>query len=292
MPVLAAILENMLFPYWDSMRKSLTQRGISSLGITIAPNIVGHPVGVITLLALGLFTLPGNPSFYLFWSGVVVIGAVTHILGLWGLRDGSFFAFEVLSKLTFLTTSIAGVIFLGEHLSSVQVFALVLATIGALAFALPHRRPNRKFVWDKSIAFVILGLLIGSASSVFYKMAATSLGSFTEFVTGRFVADLVLWTAIWLIGVHIFNKRNPITEMEGVLTSKDGSRLAFGAAATNLLSAWIIFHLPISTFAMIGTLGIPIAYLWSHYRYQEKLTWIVGFGTACILIAIFLFLMF
>ena len=291
MLIFLTIIHNLAQPYWDTLKKSLAKENVSSLTIIHSPNLVGHPIGIIILIALGIFTIPSNPQFFLFWFGMICIASVSLTLNIWGLLETKFFAVQILNKLGFVTSSIMAVLLIGETLTSLQVISLVLGVIGVAFFAWPQHLSRSNFVWDRGVIFIVISLILSGFSSVFYKIATFHTPNYITFLSGRFVADMIGWTAVWLIISLCFLKRNPIKELVRCIKNQSGLIMIIGIAVSTLLSSWLIYKLPVTTFAMLGILTIPAAYLFSRFKYKESMTARMWIGTVFIISSVGLFLM-
>ncbi|MDO8552918.1 MAG: hypothetical protein Q7S01_05380 [bacterium] len=292
MPLLVAVLYNLALPYWDTLRKNLAQKGVSSLTILHAPNLIGHPIGIAVLFALGLFAMPSDPTFFLFWFGMIVIASVAQTFNIWGLLETKFFGVQVLNSLGFLVNSIAAVILVGEHLNSIQLIAIALATIGVVCFAWPQRMAPGTFKWDRGVMFVILYLVLSGFSAALYKLATFHTPDYNTFLTGRFVGDLIGWTIVWVIGLTLISHRSPAAELVRCVSNPSGQKMIAGIILSTLVSSWLIYTLPLSTVAMLGTLTIPSAYLYGRFKYNDKVTTRMWAGTALIVPAVLLFIYF
>jgi drug/metabolite transporter (DMT)-like permease len=277
-------------PYWDTLKRKLAEKRLSSLTIIYVPNIVGHPIGIFLLLCLGLFVLPTDPVFYLSWFGMVVIASFSLVLNIWGLLKTEFFGVQILSRLGFLANTIVAVLVLGERLTELQVISLGFATVAILFFTWPKRIKGTKLVWDMGVFFIVLSLIIGAFSTTLYKLAALHTSSYPSFLSGRFVADLIAWTIVWVVGLMFISRLNPLKELKRCLGTHEGMWMAIGLAGSNLLGSLLIYELPVVTVSMIGTVAIPSAYLYSRFKYGEQITTRMWIGTALSAIAIVLFL--
>ncbi len=290
MLIVLATLYNLTLPYWDTLKKELAQRNISSLTILHAPNLLIHPFGIAALLILGLFTLPQDPIFYLSWFGMIGIASFSLVLNLWGLLHTQFFGAQVLGRLGFLADSLAAIVFLGERVTTLQTLALACAALAIFLFAWPKRTKNKAIIWDRGVFYILLALTIDAFSNILYKFAALHTLSYESFLTGRFIGDLIGWTIVWLIGVILISKLNPLKELGRCIDTFKGWVMIVGVAASALLSSWLIFKLPVITYAMLGTLMIPGAYLWSHYKYKEHISVRMWIGTVVSFAALILYL--
>lgn len=290
MPLFLGVLYNLALPYWDTLKKKLAEKNISSLTILHAPNLIGHPLGILLLFALGLFILPTDPLFYTSWFGMVAISAVSLTFHIWGLLRTNFFGVQILTRLGFLANTIAAIVLLGERVTLLQSIALGLATIAVFFFAWPKRTEDTAFVWDTGILFVLLSLVIDAFSTILYKTASLHTYSYASFLTGRFVGDLVSWTIVWILGLVVINKLSPVKELGRFMRAPEGRWMVVGSSLSNLLDSWLIYKLAVVTFSMLGTLTIPSAYFWSRITYREKITARMWIGTALSIAAMILFI--
>lgn len=275
-------------PYWNVLRKDLAKKGISSLTITIAPNLFGHPVGIFLLLAFGLFALPKDLHFYGYWFAMISIAAIVSIFTIWGLIKTKFFGVQIIGSLGFVASSIFAFFILNEKISNIQTISLSLAIVGVIIFSWPKKKVNQ-ITFDRGILFVILAVMLGGLASVFYKMASAYTENYASFLSGRFIGDLIGWTIAWLISAYFISK-NPINETAKCIKDKTGIIFIAGIALTTLLDSWLIYKLPITTIAIIGTLVFPVSYFVSKFKYKEKISPKMWIGTALIIGAVILFL--
>jgi drug/metabolite transporter (DMT)-like permease len=286
--VFLRIVYNMLLPYWDSLRKELAEQDIASLTIIHIPNLIGHPVGITILLALGFFVLPRDPVFYVLWMALVLITSVQLTFNIRGLLSTNFFGVQILFKLSFLVNTIFAIIFLGEHITPVQCLAILLALVGVIFFTWP-KETIKKVSIDRGALFILGSVLLGGFSSIIYKLATMHTPGYTVFLSGRFVGDLIGWTSAWLVSLG-YMKRSPISEFTKCIMAENGVLFAIGSAFWTLLGSWLVFVMPVSTYAMLGILTIPTSYILSRQKYKEKLTPRMWIGTVCIIGAVIVFI--
>jgi len=291
MLIFLTIIHNLAQPYWDTLKKYLAKEDISSLTIIHSPNLIGHPIGIVILLASGLFIIPVDIHFYLFWFGMITIAAISLTLHIWGLVESKFFAVQILSKLGFVVSSVAAVLVIGEDLTKLQINALILGVIGISFFAWPQQLSRSSLVWDRGVIFVIISVILSGFAAVFYKMATFYTPDYATFLSGRFVGDMIGWSFIWIVISIVLLKRNPFNELIRCVKNKSGLILIVGTAASTLLSSWLIYQLPVTTFVMLGTLTIPAAYLFSRFKYKENMTPRMWIGTIFIIGSVGLFIL-
>jgi drug/metabolite transporter (DMT)-like permease len=287
MLIFLSIIDNLLKPYWDTLRKKLAQANVSPLTITHSPNILGHPIGIIILLISGTYVWPQNPKFFLFWFIMIGIAALSSILNIWGLVRTKFFGVQIVGRLGFVTSTIFAVLLLGEQLNQLKIIALVLAVVGVIVFTWPKN--IRSFRFDYGIFFTVIAVTLGGLAAVFYKMATFYTPDYATFLTGRFMGDLIGWTLVWLVAMVII-KRNPAAELVKCVNNKSGRLMILGLAASTLLTSWLIYKLPVSLLAMLSTLVFPASYFFSHFKFKEKITRQMWLGTILIIISVVFFI--
>jgi drug/metabolite transporter (DMT)-like permease len=289
MLTLLAIINKASGPYWNLLRKKLAKEKIAPLTITHSSNLIGHPIGILILIFSGMFLLPNDPLFYIFWFALIAISAIVSIFIILGLLETKFFTTQIIGSLGFISSSVFANIFLGEQLNAIKIFCLFLSILGVVFFAWP-KKVDHFFAFDRGIVFTILAVILGGIASVLYKLATFHVIGFGSLLAGRFVVDLIGWTIVWLISMWII-KKNPISDLTNLARKKSGQIFVIGVACLTLLDAWLIYKLPVSTLAMIGTLAFPVSYFISYFKYKEKITPLMWLGTICIIISIILFIL-
>jgi drug/metabolite transporter (DMT)-like permease len=287
MEIFLVVLNNLFSPYWDTLRKRLGREKVAPLTITNSPNLIGHPIGIALLCAAGVFALPDH-RFFLLWICLIVLSACSSVLTIWGLLKTKFFAVEVIGSLGFVANSFFAVLILGEHLKTHQVFAILFALVGVILFVWTKESIG-KFTFDKGMIYILLSVLIGGLSSIFYKLATFTTPNYWTFLSGRFVTDLVIWTTVWLISLAMI-KRNPITDLGNVYLKRHGQIMVAGIVLSGLVSSWLIYKMPVTTLAMLSTLGFPAAYFLSQIKYKERISFRMWMGTLFIVGGTVLFL--
>lgn len=290
MLILLTVINNLLAPYWDTYKKYLSKQGFASLTVICSPNLIEHSVGIIVLLSLGLFVLPTDIHFYLYWFLMVIISAVELTLNIWGLVKSSFFGVRVVGSLSFVVSSISAVFFIGEHLSLLQYLSIVIAIIGVILFTLPKGKSFHLKNLDKGIVFVFISVILSGLSLIPYKMATFYTPSYTTFLTGRIVGDLVAWNLVWIISL-LWIKRSPLIELKRLMNTKEALILIIGASGANLLGSWLIYKMPVTELSILGTLGIITSYFIDRNTYNNRLTTRMRIGTICIIFSIGIFFM-
>ncbi len=286
-PFLIVIINSIFGPYWDTLRKRLASNDVSPLTITNSPNLIGHPIGMGILFLSGLYFIPTDPKFFVYWFIMISIAACSSILTIRGLLETNFFAVQVIGSLSFVANSIFAVLILGEHLKLIQILAISLSVIGVVFFVWPENK-KRKLIFDRGILYIILSVLLGGVGSIFYKIATFHTPNYPTFLTGRFIGDLIGWTLVWVISLLVI-KRNPFLELKKVYSNKYGLMLAIGVSVSTLFSSWLIYLLHVTTTAILSTLAFPMSFFLSQSKYKEHITFKMWLGTALIILALILF---
>lgn len=286
-----AVCYNLALPYWSVLKKELFVQKFSPLTIQFS-HFIGHPVGLIVLVLLGFFTIPSNPSFYLYWLFMIVLAAASVICEIQAMSKTEFFSVQVLGSLGFIFTTLAGVFVVGETLSVIQIGAVGIALLGMLLFAWPKRLKNTKFVWNRGIFLILLSLIFGALAAAFFKIASFYVPDLQTFLTGRFIGDLIIWPVIWVAYVISFYHKNPFIELKKLFSTGMGLQMGLGFALMMLLNTWLVYELPLTTVVMLGTLTIPVSYLWGRFKYKDKVTVRMWVGTMLIMLATIFFLLY
>lgn len=284
-----AVINNLLAPYWDTYKKYLSKQGFASLTVISSPNLIEHSIGIIVLLSLGLFVLPTDPHFYFYWFLMVIISAVELTLNIWGLVKSSFFGVRVIGSLSFVVSSISAVFFIGEHLGYAQYLAIGIAMLGVMLFTWPKNQSLSFKNIDRGIIFVFISVILSGISLIPYKMATFYTPSYTTFLTGRIVGDLIAWNTVWLVSL-LWIRRSPLMELKRLVNTREALFLIAGASGANLLSSWLIYKMPVTELSILGILGIITSYFIDSYKYKNHLTKRMWLGTICIILSIAVFL--
>jgi hypothetical protein len=290
MLTLLTIISKASGPYWNMLRRRLAEEKIAPLTITHAPNLIGHPIGIIILVLLGMFALPTDPLFFLYWSGLIVMAAIINIFIILGLLETKFFTTQVIGSLGFVSSSICATFFLNERLNAWAIFALCLAVFGVILFSW-RKNDGKIFVFDRGMIFTILAVVLGGFSSILHKLATFHVSSYRALFTGRFIGDLIVWTLVWLIGMTII-KKNPARDLTAMIKKRHGKIFILGVIFVTLIDSYLIYKLPVTTIAMLGTIAFPVTYFISDKKYKEHITRSMWLGTLCIVSSIIIFLIF
>src|SRR5438067_9757423 len=133
----------------NAMQRSLT-KPLGTWGATNIRFLFGFPFSVLFLAAVLIASgdhLSMPPSAFWPW---LLLGALSQIVGtglmLLAMNDRSFVVTTAYMKTEAIQTAIFGFIFLGDHLTAIQVIAIVMATIVVAIAAL---RPGGKKGYDR-----------------------------------------------------------------------------------------------------------------------------------------------
>lgn len=292
MLALLTILNKASGPYWNTLKKQLAQEKVQPLTITVAPSLVAHPISILVLILLGMFALPTQGAFYLFWFGMIIISAIVSIFTILGLLETKFFTTQVIGSLGFVSSSIFAAIFLKENLNSWTILSILLAVMGVILFSWKkHDHSINLFAFDRGMVFTIIAVLLSGLATVLYKFATFHVSGYAQLFTGRFVGDLIGWTTVWLI-VLLVVKKNPARDLKLMLEKSHGWVFIIGTTVTTFIDAWLIYSLPVTTISILGTIAFPIMYFISYFKYKEKITPFMWLGTLCIVSSIIIFINF
>lgn len=264
-----ATLYHIIQTYFQSLKRDLANSGHSKLTIICLVNFVGHPVILVALLLLNKIELPSSPWFYLSWLGVVVIALIQNSFLILGLIKTNFFGANSLASLSFVTTSLYAVLFLGETLNFHQVIALSMAFVGVMLLVTPKQH-KKKLVWDWGLLFILFSLLIKPFGTIFYKFSALQTATYSELLTGRLVMDLIYYGIIYSLIFSLYFKKSPYLESKKMLRDSVGLKYVIGYNLLTLFNSWLIFKLPVTTLIVLSTISVPVSYFISKKKYIEK----------------------
>jgi drug/metabolite transporter (DMT)-like permease len=266
----------------------LAEGNIAPLTIAHSANLIGHPIGIAILALTGNFLLPKDPAFFLYWVLLVACAAVGSTFAVFALLNTKFFTTQVIGSLGFVTSSVFAVIILGEKFTAGVAVALVVAVAGVILFSW-EKSKGEIFKFDRGMVFTILAVVTGGMGAVLYKLASLHTSGYAELYTGRFVTDMFAWTAAWLISLWILG-RNPARDLQSLLSKGHGWLLVVGTIVTTSIDTFLIYNLPVTTWAMLGTIIFPVTYLISYFKYRERITLGMWLGTFLIITAIIIYL--
>jgi drug/metabolite transporter (DMT)-like permease len=123
----------------NAMQRQLTGP-LGTWGATNIRFLFGFPFAVLFFAAVLVFTGDAMPSPTLAFWPWLLLGAVCQIVAtglmLLAMNDRSFVVTTAYLKTEAIQTAIFGFVFLGDHLTTLKVIAILIATVGVLVTAL------------------------------------------------------------------------------------------------------------------------------------------------------------
>ena len=189
----------------NAMQRSLT-KPLGTWGATNIRFLFGFPfsvlfLGVVLIVSGDHIGMP--PSAFWPW---LLLGALSQIVGtglmLLAMNDHSFVVTTAYLKTEAIQTAIFGFVFLGDHLTSLKVLAIVVATIGVVITAL---RPGG----EKSFAELkptILGLVAAAAfalSAVGFRGAIITVPGVSFVTAASFTLVLGLFAQTLILTIYL-----------------------------------------------------------------------------------------
>ena len=189
----------------NAMQRSLT-KPLGTWGATNIRFLFGFPfsllfLGVVLIVSGDHIGMP--PSAFWPW---LLLGALSQIVGtglmLLAMNDHSFVVTTAYLKTEAIQTAIFGFVFLGDHLTSLKVLAIVVATVGVVITAL---RPGG----EKSFAELkptILGLVAAAAfalSAVGFRGAIITVPNVSFVTAASFTLVLGLFAQTLILTIYL-----------------------------------------------------------------------------------------
>jgi drug/metabolite transporter (DMT)-like permease len=183
----------------NAMQKELTAT-LGTVGATHVRFLFGLPFGILFLGLILLFggtPLPALNSASLAWT---LMGALTQIaataLLLAAMQERSFVVTIALSKTEPVHVALFGLIFLGDHLTTGLVLAVILATVGVMMMSWPRQTAGATLSWQSAALGIASGALFGLAA-IGYRggIKALDAGSFVIAASTILVIGLIIQTA-------------------------------------------------------------------------------------------------
>ena len=189
----------------NAMQRSLT-KPLGTWGATNIRFLFGFPfsvlfLGVVLIVSGDHIGMP--PSAFWPW---LLLGALSQIVGtglmLLAMNDHSFVVTTAYLKTEAIQTAIFGFVFLGDHLTSLKVLAIVVATVGVVITAL---RPGG----EKSFAELkptILGLVAAAAfalSAVGFRGAIITVPGVSFVTAASFTLVLGLFAQTLILTIYL-----------------------------------------------------------------------------------------
>lgn len=274
--------------YTRSLQKDLTKAGFDSVLVIASISWAGVLI-LLGLLVLGKFQLPSDPYFYLYWFILVFIVTIQFYFFSAGLVRTHFYSANSISHVSFVITIIYAVLILNESITSMQIFAIVIAIIGSLLLFEWHKEARQALKKNTGLLLIIFSLLISPFSIILLKTSVYHTDSYTQFLTGRLVLDAIYYSLFFAVLYAFWYRRNPAGSIVSFIKSKQGLGFMFGSALLNLIDSWLIYKLPVVTFTILGTISIVAGYAISRLKYKEPIYFKEIFGGVLIILSIIVF---
>lgn len=274
--------------YTRSLQKDLAKTGFDSVLVITSISWAGVLI-LLGLVVLNKFQLPSDPYFYLYWFILVFIVTIQFYFFSAGLVRTQFYSANSISHTSFVITIIYAVIILNESITSMQIFAVVIAVIGSLLLFEWHKQAKQALKRNSGLFLIMFALLISPFSTILLKTAVYHTDSYAQFLTGRLVLDAIYYS-LFLAVLYIFwYRRNPAGSIISFFKSRQGLTFMFGTALLNLVDSWLIYKLPVVTFTILGTIAIVAGYVISRLKYKEPIYFKEIFGGVLIILSIIVF---
>ncbi len=234
-----------------------------------------------------MFVIPHDLMFFVYWFLMIAISAIVSIFGILGLLQTKFFTTQVIGSLGFISSSICAAVFLNEPVTHKTIISLALALVGVALFS--WKKESKIFSMDRGTVFIILAVILSGFSTVLFKESTFHTSSYQEFLTGRFVGDLIAWTAVWLISLAVL-KRNPVKDLSNLVSQGAGKIYVIGMIVITMLDCFLIYNMTVTSLAILGTISFPVAYIISYFKYHERITAFMWLGTLFIASSIIVYL--
>ncbi len=272
-------------------QKDLTNKNVHPLFIGAIPNIFGHPVlAIIAALTVGI-AFPKNPFFYLTFVSVGIAALIKFYFWMKGYTSSTFSACTAIASSSVLFTSLGAVIFLHESLSFIQWIALVCGTLGLLIITFPTKSELGKIRIEKGLLLIFIGVLFGAAEQLLYRYSATLVSEYGTFLIGRLVVDYAVYGFVILALVPLLSRTSTKQNFVHFFSQPKSVRFLILNIIVTLVGSYLFFILPLSTFAVIGTMIIPLSFIFGKIKYQEQPRLRIYLGATIVFASILLFLL-
>jgi|ERR1051326_1092660 drug/metabolite transporter (DMT)-like permease len=274
--------------YISSLKKDLAQSGFEVILLIVAIPWFGL-LFLAVLAATGQFQLPTDSWFYIFWLGVAVTYCVQFTFFVIGLKQTLFLSANIFSKLGFIVTALYAVVLLHESIHVLQAVAIVIALLGSLLFFEWNIKLKTAPRQNLGLLSVLFSVVLSPLSGIFQKSATLHTSSYHQFLTGRIVMDTVYYSIFFLLLFAFWYKIRPLPKVTALATSGVGLSYIIITTTNSLFASWLIYKMPISTFVLLSTIGIPAGYVIGKIKYREQIESRYVFGGILIAVAIVLF---
>jgi drug/metabolite transporter (DMT)-like permease len=161
----------------NAAQRSLTDT-LGTVGATHVRFLFGLPFGLLARAGGAAFAgpLPALNAETLAWTAM---GAVSQIgataLMLAAMRERSFVVTTAYTKTEPVQVALFGIVFLGEHLSTALIAAVLIATAGVIMLSWPVRKSDEVFSWRPAGLGLAAGALF-ALSAVGFRGGIVALG--------------------------------------------------------------------------------------------------------------------
>src|SRR5215471_17750510 len=271
----------------NAMQRSLTGP-LGTWGATNIRFLFGFPFSLVFFAVVLIFSGDHVPwPAAAFWPWLL-LGALSQIIAtgmmLVAMNDRSFVVTTAYLKTEAIQTAIFGFVFLGDHLTTLKVIAILIATIGVVITAL---RPGG----EKSFAELkptVIGLVAAAAfalSAIGYRGAIITVSgvSFVTAATYTLVWGLFVQTVV--LSIYLFWRAPDV--LKKILGLWRPSMLAgfMGAFASQFwfLAFALTAAANVRTLALVEVL---FAQAVSHYSFKQPMSAREGFGILLIVVGV------
>lgn len=248
---------------------------LGTLGATLVRFLYGMPVLALWLCVVLLLGGHPQPTLTLAFAGWVVVAALSQMAGtallLRAMEERSFAIGLVYSKSEVIQVALFSVLFLGETISVLAIFAIVVATLGVVLLSpRPPAADGTRRGWADPAA--LYGLASGSAfaiSVVGYRGANLALEAGSPFLAA---AETLFWSQLlqtvlltgWLLA------RNPSIVL-GVLRQWRVSAFAgVAGASASLANVTALALAPASQVRTLILIEVVFSYFVSRRVFRES----------------------
>jgi len=283
-------LANSVFQtYLQSLMKDLGKGVFESILIIALLSWVDLLVA-LGLWASGMFQMPSDLWFYVFWFLLTLSTEITFTAFLLGILSSTLMAANSFENAGFIMTPLFAVIFLHESYGWLQAAAIAVAFIGALLFFERDSTMKGFISANKGLLLIVFSLVLAPLEYIFYKSATLHTASYHQFLTGRLVMDAAFYTLFFVCVVIFWYRKNPFPLMKAKALSKPGILFLAGTTIAELVESWLVFKMPIGLFMMLGVISIPVGYFigWARYGDTIKKKEIIGGILVAVAVAMFI----
>lgn len=288
--IAAAFAQNLRF----MLQKHLKETRLSTAGATFSRFIYAAPLAlalVAMLVGVAGYSLPGIPArFWLFAAtgGLCQIIATSLVVALFSERN---FAIGITFKKTeTVQTALFGFLVLGEGISSLGFFAIMVGLVGVLLISDPPKLTGGRWYRRVFNRAALIGIASGAffgVSGVAYRGASLSLSD-GDFLI-RAAVTLACVTVFQTLVMSVYLRAREVGQIRAVLRSWRVSSLV---GLTGMLGSLGWFSaMTLQTVAYVKALGqieLVFTFLASYLVFKERSTGRELFGVVLVIVSILL----